>query len=217
MSWVGVWLGTMVPTVEVGAPGRRSPSSSRSRSSRTSSCRRETLPGLLRPFAEWNPASALPAATRELWGNPNPVRAGGLPGRAPDPADAHLGGRDRRDLRAAGREEVPLDEPLAGSVSTWTGSDSHPRRPCDVLSRATGGSASPPPRAGPLPGVRRSRRAHSSPSPSSSDAPTRASRSRSCSTRASASSSSCGSRGTSWRPPWSDPSSSPRPSSGRAS
>ena len=32
----------------------------------------ETLPAWLQPFAEWNPVSALTAATRELFGNPNP-------------------------------------------------------------------------------------------------------------------------------------------------
>ncbi len=41
-----------------------------------------TLPGWLRPVAEWNPFSALTAATRELFGNPNPFTSG-YPGDHP--------------------------------------------------------------------------------------------------------------------------------------
>jgi ABC transporter DrrB family efflux protein len=43
----------------------------------------ETLPPLLRPVAEWNPVSALTAATRELWGNPNPYASSGFPAEHP--------------------------------------------------------------------------------------------------------------------------------------
>ena len=71
MAWLGVWLGLMVPTVEVAqqviftvlfpitfisnvfVPG-------------------STLPTWLQPVAEWNPTSTLTAALRELWGNPSP-------------------------------------------------------------------------------------------------------------------------------------------------
>jgi ABC transporter DrrB family efflux protein len=71
MAWLGVWLGLMVPTVEVAqqviftvlfpitfisnvfVPGN-------------------TLPSWLQPIAEWNPTSTLTAALREMWGNPNP-------------------------------------------------------------------------------------------------------------------------------------------------
>jgi ABC transporter DrrB family efflux protein len=82
MSWVGVWLGLKVRTVEsanqVGftvifpitflsnvfvPPG--------------------TLPGWLQPIAEWNPVSALTASTRELWGNPNPFASEGFPAEHP--------------------------------------------------------------------------------------------------------------------------------------
>jgi ABC-2 type transport system permease protein len=42
-----------------------------------------TLPDLLRPIAEWNPVSALTAATRHLWGNPNPFAAEGFPAEHP--------------------------------------------------------------------------------------------------------------------------------------
>jgi ABC transporter DrrB family efflux protein len=82
MSWIGVCLGLVVRTVEsanqvgftvifpltflsnVFVP----PSS---------------LPGWLQPVAEWNPVSALTAATRELWGNPNPYASGGFPAEHP--------------------------------------------------------------------------------------------------------------------------------------
>ena len=39
----------------------------------------ETLPCWLQPVAEWNPVSALTAATRELWGNPNPFTSASRP------------------------------------------------------------------------------------------------------------------------------------------
>jgi ABC-type multidrug transport system permease subunit len=43
----------------------------------------ETLPSWLQPVAAWNPVSALTAATRELWGNPNPYVTGGFPAEHP--------------------------------------------------------------------------------------------------------------------------------------
>ncbi len=82
MSWIGVWIGMNVPTVEVAnqvgfmfifpltfvsnifVPP-------------------ETLPSWLQPVAEWNPASVLTAALRQLWGNPNPYVADGLPAEHP--------------------------------------------------------------------------------------------------------------------------------------
>jgi ABC-type multidrug transport system permease subunit len=42
-----------------------------------------TLPDWLQPVAEWNPVSTLTAATRELWGNPNPYVGTGLPAEQP--------------------------------------------------------------------------------------------------------------------------------------
>jgi ABC transporter DrrB family efflux protein len=82
MSWIGVWMGLHVPTVEVAnmlgftfifpltfvsnifVPP-------------------ETLPSWLQPVAEWNPVSVLTAAARELWGNPNPYVADGFPAEHP--------------------------------------------------------------------------------------------------------------------------------------
>ena len=83
MTWIGLWFGTLVPTVEVAnqvaftllfpltflsnifvPPG--------------------TLPTWLQPVAEWNPASTLTAATRQLWGNPNPFASpNGFPAQHP--------------------------------------------------------------------------------------------------------------------------------------
>lgn len=82
MSWVGVWLGTMVPTVEVAnqvAFTSLFPVTFLSNVFVPPT----TLPGWLRPVAEWNPTSALTAATRDLWGNPNPYVAGGFPAEHP--------------------------------------------------------------------------------------------------------------------------------------
>jgi ABC-2 type transport system permease protein len=82
MSWLGVWLGLSVRSVEsanqvgfmaifpltflsnVFVPP-------------------QTLPWILRPIAEWNPVSALTAATRALWGNPNPYVGQGFPAEHP--------------------------------------------------------------------------------------------------------------------------------------
>ena len=82
MSWIGVWVGLAVPTVEVAQQVGFTvlfpitfvsnvfvPTSS--------------LPDWLRPIAEWNPVSTLTAAIRELWGNPNPFAAQGFPAEQP--------------------------------------------------------------------------------------------------------------------------------------
>jgi ABC-2 type transport system permease protein len=83
MSWIGVWLGLSVPTVEVAqqvgfiaifpitfVSNVFVPT--------------QTLPDWLRPFAEWNPVSTLTASIRQLWGNPNPFASHGtLPGDQP--------------------------------------------------------------------------------------------------------------------------------------
>jgi ABC-2 type transport system permease protein len=81
MAWIGVLIGLMVPSVEVGqqlgflivfpltfVSNAFVPVS--------------TLPDWLQPIAEWNPFSALTAATRELFGNPNPFTSG-FPGEHP--------------------------------------------------------------------------------------------------------------------------------------
>jgi ABC-2 type transport system permease protein len=78
MSWVGVYIGLSVPTVEVAnqvgfiilfpltfVSNVFVPPS--------------TLPSWLQPIAEWNPVSALSSSLRELWGNPNPYATDGFP------------------------------------------------------------------------------------------------------------------------------------------
>jgi ABC transporter DrrB family efflux protein len=82
MSWVGVWLGLSVPTVEVANQVAFTvifPLTFLSNIFVPT----QTLPPLLQPIAEWNPVSALTAATRELWGNPNPYAASGFPAEHP--------------------------------------------------------------------------------------------------------------------------------------
>ena len=82
MSWLGIFLGLNVPTVEVAnqviftvlfpitfvsnvfVPP-------------------QTLPEWIQPFAEWNPTSTLTASLRELWGNPNPYATGSFPSENP--------------------------------------------------------------------------------------------------------------------------------------
>jgi ABC transporter DrrB family efflux protein len=82
MSWVGVWLGTMVPTVEVANQVAFTvifPITFLSNVFVPT----ETLPSVLQPIAEWNPTSVLTASLRELWGNPNPYATSGLPAEEP--------------------------------------------------------------------------------------------------------------------------------------
>ncbi len=43
----------------------------------------QSLPTWLQPVAEWNPVSTLSAATRELWGNPNPYASDAFPSQQP--------------------------------------------------------------------------------------------------------------------------------------
>jgi ABC-2 type transport system permease protein len=71
MSWIGIWLGTMVPTVEVAQQVSFTvilPITFLS----SAFVPPETLPGVLETIAEWNPTSSLTASLRDLWGNPNP-------------------------------------------------------------------------------------------------------------------------------------------------
>ncbi|MEZ4553247.1 MAG: ABC transporter permease [Dehalococcoidia bacterium] len=82
MSWVGIWFGTMVPTVEVANQVAFTvilPITFLSNVFVPPS----TLPGFLQPIAEWNPTSTLTAATRDLWGNPNPYASSGFPAEHP--------------------------------------------------------------------------------------------------------------------------------------
>ncbi len=82
MSWIGVWVGLSVPSVEVANQVGFTvlfPLTFLSNIFVPT----QTLPWWLRPVAEWNPVSALTAATRQLWGNPNPFAAAGFPAEHP--------------------------------------------------------------------------------------------------------------------------------------
>ena len=82
MSWIGVWIGLNVPTVEVANQVGFTfifPLTFLS----NIFVPPETLPSWLQPVAEWNPVSSLTAAVRDLWGNPNPYIAHGFPAEHP--------------------------------------------------------------------------------------------------------------------------------------
>ena len=77
MSWIGIWLGTMVPTVEVAQQLGFTvilPLTFLSNVFVPPS----TLASPLDVIAEWNPVSALTASLRDLWGNPNPYATSGF-------------------------------------------------------------------------------------------------------------------------------------------
>jgi ABC transporter DrrB family efflux protein len=82
MAWLGVWLGQFVPTVEVAQQLGFVfifPLTFLSNAFVPTS----TLPGWLQDVANWNPLSALVAAMRDLWGNPNPFASHSFPGQHP--------------------------------------------------------------------------------------------------------------------------------------
>ena len=83
MSWVGVYLGMSVPTVEVAQQVGfivDLPADVRLERVRPA---RQTLPTWLQPFAEWNPISTLRRRPRELFGNPNPYVGEWIPSQYP--------------------------------------------------------------------------------------------------------------------------------------
>jgi ABC-type multidrug transport system permease subunit len=82
MSWIGIWLGTMVPTVEVAQQVSFMVILPLTFLSNVF-VPTETLPGVLQTFAEWNPTSTLTASLRELFGNPNPYATSGFPAEQP--------------------------------------------------------------------------------------------------------------------------------------
>jgi len=82
MSWVGVWLGMLVPTVEVAQQVAFTAIFPLTFLS-NAFVPLQTLPGWLQPVADWNPVSAITAALRELWGNPNPFATSSFPSEHP--------------------------------------------------------------------------------------------------------------------------------------
>ena len=83
MSWIGVWLGLSVPTVEVAQQVSFIVIFPLSFVS-SAFVPIATMPTWLQPFAEWNPISSITSACRELFGNPNPfARNGSFPAENP--------------------------------------------------------------------------------------------------------------------------------------
>jgi ABC transporter DrrB family efflux protein len=84
MAWIGIWLGLGVPSVEVAQQVGFTVIFPITFISNVF-VPVETLPDWLQPIAEWNPVSTLTASLRELWGNPNPFPASGIPAEYPIP------------------------------------------------------------------------------------------------------------------------------------
>jgi len=82
MSWVGIWLGLRLPSVEVAQQVSFMVIFPLTFVSNVF-VPIGTLPDWIQPFAAWNPVSTLTASLRELWGNPNPFPAQGIPGEYP--------------------------------------------------------------------------------------------------------------------------------------
>ena len=71
MSWLGIWLGLGVPSVEVAQQVAFTVLFPITFISNVF-VPPQALPDFLQGIAEWNPTSTLTASLRELWGNPNP-------------------------------------------------------------------------------------------------------------------------------------------------
>ena len=82
MSWLGVWLGLQLPSVEVANQVNLIIIFPLTFVSNVF-VPIQTLPEWLQPFAAWNPVSTLTASLRQLWGNPSPFATTGLPTEAP--------------------------------------------------------------------------------------------------------------------------------------
>jgi ABC-2 type transport system permease protein len=82
MSWLGIYLGLNVPTVEVANQVIFTvlfPITFLSNAFVATS----TLPTWLQPVAEWNPTSTLTSSLRELWGNPTVPVTDSIPSQYP--------------------------------------------------------------------------------------------------------------------------------------
>jgi ABC-2 type transport system permease protein len=82
MSWMGVYFGTIVPTVEAAQQVGFIwifPLTFIS----SAFVPIQSMPGWLQGFAEWNPISTLSSTLRDLFGNPNPYPVDAFPGQHP--------------------------------------------------------------------------------------------------------------------------------------
>jgi len=82
MSWLGIWMGLNVPSVEVAQQVIFTVLFPITFVSNVF-VPPQTLPDWLQPVAEWNPTSTLTGALRELWGNPNPYVSDSFPSQNP--------------------------------------------------------------------------------------------------------------------------------------
>jgi ABC transporter DrrB family efflux protein len=82
MSWVGVWIGLHVPSVEVAQQVIFTVLFPITFVSNVF-VPPQSLPDFLQPIAEWNPTSTLTGALREMWGNPNPYVSDSFPSQNP--------------------------------------------------------------------------------------------------------------------------------------
>jgi ABC-2 type transport system permease protein len=82
MSWLGIYLGLSVPSVEVAQQAVFTVLFPITFISNVF-VPVETLPEWLQPVAEWNPTSTLTAALRDMWGNPNPYATDSFPSQYP--------------------------------------------------------------------------------------------------------------------------------------
>jgi ABC transporter DrrB family efflux protein len=82
MSWLGIFLGLSVPSVEVAQQAIFTVLFPITFISNVF-VPVETLPSWLQPIAEWNPTSTLTGALRDMWGNPNPYATDSFPSQNP--------------------------------------------------------------------------------------------------------------------------------------
>jgi ABC-2 type transport system permease protein len=82
MSWLGIYLGLSVPSVEVAQQAIFTVLFPITFISNVF-VPIETLPTWLQPIAEWNPTSTLTGALRDMWGNPNPYATDSFPSQNP--------------------------------------------------------------------------------------------------------------------------------------
>jgi ABC-2 type transport system permease protein len=82
MSWVGIYLGLSVPSVEVAQQAVFTALFPITFLSNVF-VPPQTLPSWLQFVAEWNPTSTLTGALRQLWGNPNPFARDSFPSQNP--------------------------------------------------------------------------------------------------------------------------------------
>jgi ABC transporter DrrB family efflux protein len=82
MSWLGIWMGLNVPSVEVAQQVIFTVLFPITFISNVF-VPPQSLPDFLQPIAEWNPTSTLTGALREMWGNPNPFASDSFPSQNP--------------------------------------------------------------------------------------------------------------------------------------